>query len=140
MRHLEIPDELPEGFDLLDTQRALQKRLWDKGCYDYMPHVRAETEADLLTSIRFNDEAINAERQEVYDRLPWKRWKADHRERMLGSQIDPEVRFELMFELIDELHFLANKMMSAGFRSWDEVERWYLAKNKENLDRQDRGY
>jgi hypothetical protein len=31
-------------------------------------------------------------------------------------------------------------MINLGFESWDEVQRWYLAKNKENFKRQDSGY
>ena len=138
MMHLEIVS-ISDGFDLLKAQQELQKRLHELECYDYPPHIPAETRGDLLASVRFNDEAIDSERQEVMDRLPWKRWKKSHREG-LNEPVSDEDRYEIKFELIDELHFLTNKMISAGFESWEEVERWYLTKNRENFARQERNY
>ncbi len=141
MQHLldETQRELPLGFDLLTTQRSLQMRMWETGMCDYEPHTAAVTHWDLLQCLRANDEAIDSEREEIRDRLNWKAWKKDHRAGREAALTEDEL-FEIKFELIDELHFLANKLIKAGFTSWNEVERWYLAKNRENIDRQEKGY
>lgn len=145
MGHLRT-EPVPEDFDLIRAQKSLQEIFIDKEGYDYPPHVAAQTEVHMLSSFRFNEEAIQSEFEEIRDRLPWKAWKTNHRLRANGNvlhgpaEMDEDMRFEIKFELVDILHFLANMMITAGFESWDEVERWYYAKNKENFRRQAEGY
>ena len=88
-----------------------------------------------------NMEALLSEAEEIRDRLPWKEWKAGHRERIRdGVELPEAERLEIKYELIDMLHFWLNMAIRAGFTSWHEVEAFYWAKNKENFDRQERGY
>ena len=46
---------------------------------------------------------------------------------------------ELKMELIDELHFLFNKMHAVGMTT-DELFNYYFSKNEENRNRQRNGY
>ena len=138
MAHLELSHPGPE-FDVLVAQEKLQRRIYNEMRQRYIPI--AETEAEFLETFRFNKEAMDAEWQEVLDRLPWKSWKANHRLRIAdGEALPDDVRLEIKYELVDALHFLLNMMIRAGFDSWHEVESFYWAKNKENFDRQERGY
>lgn len=69
------------------------------------------------------------ELSEVLNHMSWKHWKKP----------EPVDAIELKYELVDLLHFLISMMLV-----WDmdakEVYSMYVAKNKENHDRQKRGY
>lgn len=94
--------------------------------------------------------AIDDERLEQYEALggvhtygkaAWKHWKKNHEkatQRPLSELTDEEL-LELKFELVDELHFFFNKCLALGMTA-EELYTMYLAKNKENIERQLRGY
>ena len=69
------------------------------------------------------------ELSEVLNQVNWKHWR----------EPVPIDEVEVKYELVDLLHFLISMMLI-----WDmdahEVYTMYLAKNKENHDRQKRGY
>ena len=69
------------------------------------------------------------ELSEVLGHISWKHWRTP----------GPVDEIEVKYELVDLLHFLISMMLV-----WDmdaeEVYTMYLAKNKENHDRQKRGY
>jgi len=138
MAHLEVTHPGPE-FDILMQQAALQARIaMERGTRFIAPAI---TEAEFLTCFRMNVEADANENAEILDRLPWKDWKTDHRNRIAdGAALREDDRLEIKYELVDKLHFLLNMMIQAGFVSWHEVESFYYAKNKENFSRQERGY
>lgn len=76
----------------------------------------------------------------------WKPWKKQHEltkephpELITFNDLSERDTVELKMELIDELHFLFNKMHAAGMTT-EELFNFYFAKNKENIDRQKRGY
>jgi|SRR6185436_18039509 len=138
MAHLEVTHPGPE-FDVLQQQALLQARIYKSMERPFQPISR--TEAEFLECFRFNVEADGNENAEILDRLPWKEWKADHRQRVAdGTPLTEDDRLEIKYELVDKLHFLLNMMIRAGFTSWHEVESFYYAKNKENFSRQDGGY
>ena len=56
-----------------------------------------------------------------------------------NSLLSERDKVELKMELIDELHFLFNKMHAVGMTT-GELYNFYFSKNKENRDRQRRGY
>jgi len=78
-----------------------------------------------------------SELMEILDRLPQKHWKK-YPEWDKGWPSE-ELRNETLFEYIDALHFFMNIGVVLGF-SPEEIRAFYLAKNKENIDRQNRGY
>lgn len=79
----------------------------------------------------------------------WKPWKKNYR-LTLEHPIGPELPMtfedlserdviELKMELIDELHFLFNKMHAVGMTT-EELFNYYFSKNKENRERQKNNY
>ena len=69
------------------------------------------------------------ELSEILNQQNWKHWKKPV----------PVNEIELKYELVDLLHFLIS-MMLVWEMDADEVYSMYLAKNKENHERQKRGY
>src|SRR5437868_6149505 len=141
MLQLVIPDEVPEGFDILKAQRDLQFRVVSEHGVrtDHVPGETALTHREVLSAIRWSKEAYDREHVEMLEQLPSKDWKKDHNA-AIDKIVADDTRIEIKFEAIDQLHFWLNQAIALGFESWDEIVRWYLAKNKENFARQDRGY
>lgn len=76
----------------------------------------------------------------------WKPWKKQHEltkglhpEPLTFNDLSERDVIELKMELIDELHFLFNKMHAVGMTT-EELFNFYFSKNKENRERQKRGY
>ncbi len=71
----------------------------------------------------------------------WKYWKKDHAkyESMKFSDLSESDQLEAKFEVIDMLHFFMNYAISIGMTP-QEMYNMYMSKNKENRDRQKRGY
>ena len=71
----------------------------------------------------------------------WKYWKADHQLAQtltLGDLSERDLK-ELQMEVVDMLHFFMNFALMVGM-SGSDLFNMYVAKNKENFDRQERGY
>lgn len=71
----------------------------------------------------------------------WKYWKKDYSkyDQMKFSDLSENDQLEAKFEIIDILHFFMNMAISIGMTP-EEMYNMYMAKNKENRDRQKRGY
>ena len=69
------------------------------------------------------------ELSEILNQVNWKHWRKPV----------PVDEIEVKYELIDLLHFLVSMMLVWGMDS-KEVYSMYLAKNRENRERQKRGY
>ena len=71
----------------------------------------------------------------------WKYWKKDFSqyENMKFSDLSESDKLECKFEIIDMLHFFMNYAISIGMTP-QEMYNMYMSKNKENRDRQVRGY
>jgi hypothetical protein len=71
----------------------------------------------------------------------WKKWKKAYPEYSdkKFSDLSPEDQLECKFEIVDMLHFFMNYAASIGMTS-KEMYNMYMSKNKENRDRQKRGY
>ena len=71
----------------------------------------------------------------------WKYWKKDFSkyENMKFSDLSESDQIEAKFEVIDMLHFFMNYAISIGMTP-QEMYNMYMSKNKENRDRQLRGY
>lgn len=71
----------------------------------------------------------------------WKRWKGAHESyrTMRFSDLSERDQLECKFEVIDMLHFFMNYAISIGMTP-EEMYNMYMSKNKENRDRQARGY
>lgn len=71
----------------------------------------------------------------------WKRWKKAHNtyDKIKFSDLSKRDQLECKFEIIDILHFFMNYAISVGMTP-EEMYNMYMSKNKENRDRQSRGY
>lgn len=71
----------------------------------------------------------------------WKHWKKDFNKysNLKFSDLSPSDQLECKFEIIDMLHFFMNYAISIEMTP-SEIYNLYMAKNKENRDRQSRGY
>ena len=71
----------------------------------------------------------------------WKYWKKDYSKysEIKFSDLSESDQLEAKFEIIDILHFFMNMAISIGMTP-EEMYNMYMAKNKENRDRQERGY
>lgn len=98
-----------------------------------------------------NSHAMQDEVSEMFDAVggiengigsaAWKWWKKDHDKAhsMTLNDLYEDDLLELKYEAIDMLHFAFNYCLALKMTG-SEVFSMYLAKNKENFDRQDRGY
>jgi dimeric dUTPase (all-alpha-NTP-PPase superfamily) len=78
------------------------------------------------------------EMTELLDRLPWKEWKT-YTEAQKAGFLSEEDKLETYYEYIDVFHFFMNVGLALGIDG-DTFEKLYITKNKENFDRQARGY
>lgn len=153
MDHLVLVSPDP-GYDPLQSQVMLQVKIVRTKPLARDQTGPAETFGELVDRLRFNKEAYDMEHAEMLDRLPWKEWRtyggldpnhpASAQDGAPAEMQDldefPDLVRELKFEAIDKLHFLINEMIALGFSDWDEVIRFFYAKQRENHARQDRGY
>jgi len=82
---------------------------------------------------KWTKELLIALMEEGFEMLNWtnhKHWR---------KPVYPVNEMELKYELIDMLHFLLNLMILWGMTA-EECFSMYIAKNKENHERQKRGY
>lgn len=111
---------------LFEAQRALM------AVYEVKhPDRRLESRSLRLAELA---DALAAEAQELKAWTPWKRWRADY-----GRELTKEEEQGVVEELVDLLHFLLEACVEAGLDHVD-LAGYYLAKNRENRARQDRGY
>lgn len=116
-------------------QYDLQKRLAKEGkALDYKHASFDERIQDLTTQWR----NITLEFAELLERLPFKEWKT-YSDEQKRDFLNEEMKLETWYEYIDMFHFFLNMGLALGIDG-PTFERLYLTKNKENFDRQDRGY
>lgn len=147
----------PGSGDALDNLFMLQKDI-QENVYGYdFKKMRSQPLSEMKNFFMWNTHAQADEAHEAMDALGgihdgigsavWKPWKKDHDKTMLGlvptpltfNDLSERDKVELKMELIDELHFLFNKMHAAGMTT-SELYDYYFSKNKENRERQKRGY
>jgi hypothetical protein len=130
--------------DILETQTFTQREVYG---YDFTSMNLRE----IMDFWHMNNHALIDELHEATDALGgikdgdgsaiWKRWKKAHStfsDRKF-SDLSEEDQLECKFEIIDILHFFMNMATSIGMTS-QEMYNMYMSKNKENHERQKRGY
>ncbi len=121
--------------EMFDMQLSLQLNMFERGRgVDYVNGTFKE-KVDNLTIQKRN---LDTEFVELIERLPWKEWKTYSAEQLSGWT-SKEQELETKFEYVDMLHFFINLGLLIGI-SAEEVGQLYYLKNKENFDRQERGY
>ena len=156
-KDLVIENLYPESKNTLNDLFMLQKDI-QENVYDYdFKLLRKQPLSVMKDFFLWNTHAQADEAHETMDALGgihdgignavWKPWKKRHEETksvftptpMTFNDLSGRDVIELKMELIDELHFLFNKMHAAGMTT-EELYNFYFSKNKENRDRQERGY
>lgn len=121
--------------EMFKMQKGLQDNLAFKGrALDYDEAPFATRVRDVTTQWR----NMNLEMAELLERLPYKEWKTYTPEQKAGFTSE-EQRLEVLYEYIDVFHFFMNIGLALGIDG-DTFKRLYATKNKENFDRQARGY
>jgi hypothetical protein len=131
--------------ELFSLQKDIQENVYG---YDF-EILREQPITNMKDFFMWNTHAQADEAHEAMDALGgihdgigsaiWKPWKKGHNPNMSFNDLSDRDKIELKMELIDELHFLFNKMHAVGMTS-SELYNFYFSKNKENRDRQLRGY
>lgn len=120
---------------MFEMQKHLQDSLAFKGrALNYDEATFAQRVRDVTTQWR----NMNLEMSELLERLPYKEWKTYTDEQKAGFTSE-EQRLEVLYEYIDVFHFFMNVGLALGIDG-ETFRRLYATKNKENHDRQARGY
>lgn len=126
MAKLKLPDMkliMGDKLDLImDLQMAFMKRLGIE------PKTMPLAERERMTK-----EMVLAMYDELSEVLNWTNWKPWKKTR---TEVD---QHEIRFEIIDLLHFLLELAAVWGMTA-DDIAAYYIAKNRENMRRQDDGY
>jgi len=130
--------------DILNLQAETQKNVYG---YDF----ENMTLREIMEFWHMNTHSLIDEIHEATDALGgikdgdgnaiWKKWKkaySTYSEKKF-SDLSESDQIECKFEIIDMLHFFMNYAASIGMTS-QEMYNMYMSKNKENRERQKRGY
>jgi dimeric dUTPase (all-alpha-NTP-PPase superfamily) len=121
--------------DMFNIQMKLQKHLAARGRgvdYEMAPYM------ECINDITVQWRNLTLEFAELLERLPFKEWKTYSPEQKAGAMTDEE-HLELLYEYADMFHFFMNIGLALGVDG-QLLEKLYVTKNKENIDRQKRGY
>ena len=145
LSHLNPKDDKFEEFDsLFDLQKSIQEKT-----YGY--NFEGMSLADIAKFWFMNKHAMEDELSEMFDALGgirdgignavWKPWKKDNAlsNGLSIEELSSHDRHELLMEYVDVFHFFINFGVSVGFTG-SEVVNAYIAKNKENINRQKNNY
>jgi hypothetical protein len=126
----------PSIEEMFDMQLQLQRFLHEKKpqCLDF-DHA---TFMDKMKEIKNQWTYLTTEYVELIERVPFKTWKSYSPEQKVGF-LSEEDKLETQFEYIDMFHFFMNIGLLIGIDGKTFAKLYYL-KNKENFDRQNRGY
>lgn len=151
--HLEIDNHFKERLngtnidtlgDILEMQKNIQETVYGYS-FDNI------TLRELKEFWHMNEHAMVDEMHEAFDALGgindgigsavWKKWKKNHSkiDEMKISSLSENDKKELYMELVDMLHFFMNYCASVGMSS-ETMYNYYISKNTENKNRQNRGY
>lgn len=125
----------PDIEKMFKMQKSLQDYVADKGKgLDF----DAATFKDKVDQITKEWRNLTCEFAELLERLPFKEWKSYSPEQLNGF-VSEEEKLEIWYEYIDMFHFYMNIGLLLGIDG-ETFKKLYATKNKENFDRQDRGY
>lgn len=126
---------LPTIEEMFEMQKSLQDHLASFGkALDYDKATHKQKVDDISKQWR----NMNLEMSELLERLPYKEWKTYPMENLMGFTSE-EDKLETFYEYIDVFHFFMNVGLALGIDG-ETFRRLYATKNKENFDRQKRGY
>ena len=131
--------------DVFDLQKSLQMK------FPETKDIGNMSIADTAIAAQRNWHAFTDEMMEFMDALggvndgfgngAWKYWKKDFQKakEMKISDLSEADLLELKFEFVDMFHFFINFGLMIGMTGQEMIDM-YVSKNKENFERQKRGY
>lgn len=139
--------------DIIDMQRTLQTVLAQKLPDRNIKPADIQTKGQLVDWIDRNFDAIMDEFRELKTSIGgmsngekaassvWKAWKADNANQRASTidSMSEEDRLEMVFEMIDIMHFVVNMLLALKIESKD-LYVLYMLKNLENARRYNSGY
>lgn len=139
--------------EIIDMQRALQTVLAQKLPDRNIKPADIQNKGQLVDWIDRNFDAIQDEFRELKTSIGgmsngekaassvWKAWKADNvnQRAMTIDSMTEEDRLEMVFEMIDIMHFVVNMLLALKIESKD-LYVLYMLKNLENARRYNSGY
>ncbi len=120
---------------MFEMQKSLQDYVANKGKGMDFDAASFKDKVDQITKEWRN---MTCEFAELLEGLPFKEWKTYSPEQLKGY-LSEEQKLEIWYEYIDMFHFYMNIGLLLGIDG-DTFKKLYATKNKENFDRQDRGY
>ena len=138
---------------MLNMQEDLQKVYTAKHGRCPAPS-EVTTKGELLDSLFDMKQAYDDEFRELIEAVHgmsrpaserssgWKKWKGDYdkiRAEGINENLTDDDIVERDMEMIDSFHFFLNKLLLLGIDE-EKLYVYYNLKNKENHDRQDKGY
>ena len=149
---------LDKGVNPLDEmfkmQNSLQEALGSKFPERCKPPKAIQTKGELTDFLKDQKSAIDDEFRELFEAVVgmsrdssirsanWKKWKSkydDIRSEKTNENLTSNDVAERSFEAIDIFHFVINLYLGLDIDA-EMLFVMYCIKNKENFDRQDRGY
>lgn len=148
---------LLEGTDptqiLLNLQNDLQVNLVSKLPERNIKPEDVKTRGELVDWLRKQKDCVDDEFRELLNSIGgmsngekaassvWKDWKAQNVEMrsMTVDSLSSEDKLEMLFEMIDIMHFINNMIIGMGMTAKD-VFILYCLKNKENFNRHNNSY
>lgn len=120
---------------MFEMQKSLQDDLAKRGKGLDIDAASFKEKVDQIT-VQWRN--MNLEMAELIERLPFKEWKSYSDSQKEGWE-STEQQLETWYEYIDVFHFFMNVGLLLGIKP-DVFVHLYMTKNKENFDRQNRGY
>ena len=121
--------------DMFAMQKQLQDFLAAKGKALPLDESTFKQRVDNIT-VQFRN--LTTEFVEMIERLPFKEWKTYSPEQ-LENFLNEDQELEVLYEYIDMFHFFLNIGLLLRIDG-EKFKKLYYTKNKENFDRQNRGY
>jgi hypothetical protein len=121
--------------EMFEMQLSLQRDMFARGKGIDYDNGTFKQKVDNIT-VQFRNLVL--EFAEMEEMLPFKEWKTYKPEHLL-DWVSKEQEIETKFEYVDMFHFFMNIGLLIGITP-DELSNMYYLKNKENFDRQNRGY
>lgn len=121
--------------EMIEIQKKLQKFLSEK---DKALNYDTASFKDRIDNLTVQWRNMSLEFAELLERLPFKEWRSYDAE-ALKDFVSEEQRLETFYELIDIFHFFLNMCLCLKIDG-PTFRRLFVTKNKENIERQKRGY
>lgn len=129
----ESPDITIE--QMFEMQKKLQDFYASRNKALNLDNANFKERVDNIT-VQFRN--MTLEFAELLERLPFKEWKTYSPEE-LKNYLSEDQELEVLYEYIDMFHFFLNIGLLLKIDG-DKFKKLYYTKNKENFDRQNRGY